>query len=185
MPRVRPEFVAGFALPENLRYHPGHTWALAESPSSVRVGLDDFAGRLIGRASQISLPQRGRWVRQGQKIWTVQRDGSKAEMISPVEGMVTDVNEAVVRNPELALRDPYGEGWLAKVHTPEPQTTFRNLLSGTLARKWMEDAASRLMGRIPALAGAVAQDGGVAVSDLAAELPDADWNELTEEFFLS
>lgn len=184
-PVVRPEFVAGFALPENLRYHPGHAWAFAESPNMARVGLDEFAARLIGKASQIALPQRGRWVRQGQKIWTVQRDGAKAEMVSPVEGMITDINEAVIQNPELALRDPYGEGWLVKVQTPEPQTTFRNLLGGTLARRWMEDAASRLMSRIPALAGAVAQDGGVAVTDLAAELPEADWNDLTREFFLS
>lgn len=185
MPRMRPEFVAGFALPENLRYHAGHAWALAEGPQMARAGMDEFAARLIGKAAQITLPQRGRWVRQGQKIWSVQRDGAKAEMVSPVEGMVTEINEAVMQNPELALRDPYGDGWLVRLQTPEQQTTFRNLLSGSLARKWMEDAAARLMGRLPALAGAVAQDGGVAVTDLAAEMPEADWSEMTREFFLS
>ena len=184
MPRLRPPQVAGFLTPEGFSYHPGHTWAQTESPSVVRIGLDDFAARLIGRAASVSLPQRGRWVRQGQKIWTIQRDGSKAEMISPIEGMVTDVNEAVVQDPELALRDPYGEGWLVKVNSPDARTNFRNLLTGVVARKWMEEAATRLMGRLPALAGAVAQDGGLAVTDLAAELPDSDWADLTREFFL-
>jgi hypothetical protein len=62
---------------------------------------------------------------------------------------------------------------------------FRNLLNGTLARKWMAEAASRLQARIPALAGAVAQDGGVAVHDLTVQLPTIKWAEITSEFFLN
>ena len=48
-PRVLPTIVAGFELPENRRYHPGHTWALQESPTLVRVGVDDFGARLVGK----------------------------------------------------------------------------------------------------------------------------------------
>ena len=181
---IRPEFVAGFALPENLRYHPGHTWALAESPDLVRIGLDDFGTRLLGKVDRINLPQRGQWIRQGQPIVRVYRDGQKVEVVSPIEGMVSDVNQAILQNP-AALNDPYGEGWLLKVQSPDAKINFRNLLSGAVARKWMEESAARLMNRMPALAGAVAQDGGVAVSDLAANLPEANWSELTREFFLS
>lgn len=65
VPELQPGIVAGFALPDNLRSHPGHTWALEEGPKFVRLGLDDFAAKLIGRADRITLPQRGRWVRQG------------------------------------------------------------------------------------------------------------------------
>lgn len=183
-PRLLPELVAGFALPENFRYHPGHTWALGESPKLVRVGLDDFAARLIGKVDRIKLPQRGQWVRQGQRIWTIERNGSKVEMASPIEGIVTDVNEAVAENPNLARRDPYGDGWLVTVHAPDAKTNFRNLLGGILARRWMEEAARRLRSRMPALAGAVAQDGGLAVEDLLAHLPEQAWAELTREFFL-
>jgi hypothetical protein len=41
------------------------------------------------------------------------------------------------------------------------------------------------MARLPALAGAVAQDGGPAISDIADQLPDQDWEKLTGEFFLT
>ena len=54
-----PAVVSGFQVPENLRYHPGHTWALSESPTLVRVGMDDFASKLVGKMEKISLPQRG------------------------------------------------------------------------------------------------------------------------------
>ncbi len=185
-PRVVPAMVAGFQVPENLRYHAGHTWALSESRDLVRVGLDDFASKLIGKIESITLPQRGRWIRQGQKIWTIFRDGKSVDMVSPIEGTITDVNEAVVRDPELARKDPYGEGWLVTVRAPDSKLNFRNLLGGTLARLWTESAALRLRKRMPiAMSAALAQDGGVAVDDLTAHLPDEDWATLTKEFFLS
>lgn len=183
--QVVPAFVAGFEVPENVRYHAGHTWALAESRELVRVGMDDFASKLVGKIESIALPQRGRWVRQGQKLWTIFRDGKSVDMVSPIEGTITDVNEAVARNPELARQDPYGEGWLVTVQAPDSKLNFRNLLSGTLARLWTEDSALRLRSRMPELAGAVAQDGGVAMDDLTAHMPDEDWAKVTKEFFLS
>jgi len=184
IPKLQPAFVGGFELPENLRYHPGHTWALAESPTLVRIGLDAFAARLIGKIEGITLPTRGQWIRQGQKIVTVLRDGSKAELVAPIEGEVSNVNDAVFADNALPGRDPYGDGWLLMVMAPDAKVSFRNLLNGTLARRWMEEAASRLRMRMPALAGAVAQDGGVVVENVASHLPDQAWSELTHEFFL-
>ena len=184
--RIVPAMVAGFQVPENVRYHAGHTWALSESHELVRVGLDDFASKLIGKVESISLPQRGRWVRQGQKIWTIFRDGKSVDMVSPIEGTVSAVNEAVVKDPELARKDPYGEGWLVTVQAPDSKINFRNLLGGTLARMWTEDSALRLRKRMPiAMSAALAQDGGVAVDDISAHLPNEDWAMLTKEFFLS
>ena len=79
---------------------------------------------------------------------------------------MSNINQAVVKDPKLALRDPYGEGWLVTVQAPNAKTSFRNLLGGALARWWTEESASRLQRRMPmALAGALAQDGGVAVDD--------------------
>ena len=184
-PRMLPEFVAGFALPENLRYHPGHTWALSESPNLVRVGMDDFAARLTGAVAKIDLPQRGQWVRQGQKIVRMSRNGATAEMVSPMEGIVTDVNQAVLLDPELARRDPYGEGWLIKLNAPDPKLNFRNLLGGMVARRWMEEAAARLHNSVGLPAAALAQDGGEALSDVGSLLTEEKWAALTQEFFLS
>ncbi len=184
-PRLQPALVAGFAVPNNLRYHPGHTWALNESPNLVRVGMDDFASKLTGKVESVTLPRRGQWIRQGQKVCTIHRDGCTVDMVSPIEGTVSDINEAVAKDPKLVLSDPYGEGWLVTVNSPDAKTSFKNLLGGALARSWMNEAASRLRYRMPVALGALAQDGGVAVDDVSAELPDQDWLPLAKEFFLS
>jgi len=184
-PRLKPALVGGFEVPENLRFHPGHTWALSESPSLVRVGIDDFASKLTGKLESITLPQRGQWIRQGQKMCTIHRDGCAVDMVSPIEGTVSDINQAVMQDPKLALRDPYGEGWLLTVQAPDAKTSFRNLLGGALARWWTEESASRLQRRMPVALGALAQDGGVAMDNVSAQIPDQDWLPLAKEFFLS
>jgi glycine cleavage system H lipoate-binding protein len=184
-PRLAPSLVGGFQVPEKLRYHPGHTWALGESPSLVRVGMDEFASKLTGKIERIALPQRGQWIRQGQKIWSLHRDGVAVDVVSPIEGSVADINEAAVRDPELARKDPYGEGWLLTVQSPDAKTNFRNLLGGALARWWTEESASRLQRRTPMALGSLAQDGDVAIDNLAAQIPDRDWAALAKEFFLS
>jgi len=183
--RIVPAMVAGFQVPDNVRYHAGHTWALSESQQLVRVGIDDFASKLIGKIENITLPQRGRWVRQGQKIWTIFRDGKSVDMVSPIEGTVTDINEAVMKDPELARKDPYGDGWLLTVQAPDSKINFRNLMGGTLSRLWTESSALHLQSRMPMAVGALAQDGGVAVDDLTAHMPGEDWATLTKEFFLA
>jgi glycine cleavage system H lipoate-binding protein len=183
--RLTPSLVGGFQVPEKLRFHPGHTWALSESPSLVRIGMDEFASKLTGKVERIALPQRGQWICQGQKVWTLHRDGTSVDMLSPIEGSVADINEAVIQNPELARKDPYGEGWLVTVQSPDAKTNFRNLLGGALARWWTEESAGRLQRRMPMALGALAQDGGAAIDNLAAQIPDKDWAALAKEFFLS
>jgi len=183
--RLAPSLIGGFHVPENLRYHPGHTWALNESPSLVRIGMDDFASKLIGKLENITLPQRGQWIRQGQKVCTIHRDGTAVDMVSPIEGSVADINDALLRNPELAHKDPYGEGWLLTVQSPDAKTNFRNLLGGSLARWWTEESAGRLQKKMPMMLGALAQDGGVAMDDLTAHMPNQDWAAMAKEFFLS
>ncbi|MGA2333989.1 MAG: glycine cleavage system protein H [Terriglobales bacterium] len=186
-PRLQPALVGGFAVPENLRYHPGHTWALSESPNLVRVGMDDFASKLTGTVENITLPQRGQWIRQGQKMCTLYRDDVAVDMVSPIEGTVAEINQALMSDPKLALRDPYGEGWLVTVQSPDAKTSFKNLLGGPLARWWTEESASRLQHRMPMpmAMGALAQDGGVAINDVANQIPGQEWLSLAKEFFLS
>jgi glycine cleavage system H lipoate-binding protein len=182
--RPQPSIVSGFLLPESLRYHPGHTWVQSEGPKLVRTGIDDFAARLVGKLEKIVLPQRGQWIRQGQKLCTLHRNGVAVDMVSPIEGVITEVNDAAASDPELARRDPYGEGWLVAVEAPDAKLNFRNLLSGDLARWWMEEAGTRLRKHLPMGANAMA-DGGVAVYDLSSQMADPDWGKVTKEFFLS
>jgi glycine cleavage system H protein len=180
-----PGWVEGFRTPEHLQYHPGHSWLLRERRNVVRVGVDDFAAALLSSPEAVELPKPGHWIRQGQKAWSFSRRGEKTEMVSPIEGEVVEINEAVMKDPALLRRDPYGEGWLMTVFVPDEESTGRNLLPAELVPGWMRSAIEHLYSLQPQVAGAVAADGGLPVSDLVSGLAGRSWKEVTQEFFLT
>jgi glycine cleavage system H lipoate-binding protein len=179
------DYVEGFLVPENVSYHSGHSWLVRERKNVVRVGADEFAAALAGNVEKIELPKPGQWVRQGQKVVAFLRNGERAEMVSPTEGEVMEVNAEVVANPALLRNDPYGKGWLMSIHVPDEENTTRNLLPKMLVREWMSEAVGRLYARQPQIAGAVAADGGRPAHDLLAVMPELDWRATASEFFLT
>ncbi len=55
-------------------YHQGHSWARIEHGGFVRLGLDDFAWRLLGRPTEISLPTIGAKLKPGERGWSINRE---------------------------------------------------------------------------------------------------------------
>lgn len=174
----------GFEIPRGYFFHPGHTWAIDEGHQNVRIGLDGFAANLIGKAERIEVAALNRWVRQGQKLWSVTFDGKTFDMLSPVEGVLISVNQNVQKEPELALKDPYKEGWVCVVKAPELNTNLKNLVQGPMVAPWMQGTLARLSS-MTAPAGAVMQDGGQPVSGLLAKLDDELQRRIVREFFLT
>jgi glycine cleavage system H protein len=163
--RFGADYVDGFLVPQSVSYHSGHSWLVRERQNVVRMGADEFAAALVGKVEKIELPKPGQWIRQGQKVMAV--------------------NGAVLENPTLLRQDPYGKGWLLSIHVPDEENTTRNLIPRGLVGEWMREAVQRLYARQPALAGAVAADGGRPADDLMAALPGSNWKEVTGEFFLT
>jgi glycine cleavage system H protein len=185
MPAAEPVFVAGYQLPEALHYHQGHTWARVVGPDTVVVGVDDFARQLTGRADAVALPAAGSFVEQGGAAFRIGRNGRTADVVSPVEGEVVETNRALAENPALVADDPYGRGWLVKLRSSKLASNLRNLLSGTLARRWTEEARAELELRLMALSGSVLQDGGAPAADFADHLDPEEWKRLTATFLLT
>lgn len=180
-----PVWVAGYRMPEDLHYHPGHTWTRLSGARCATVGVDDFARELIGKADRWVLPPIGSHVSQGAPAFRARLDGHTAEFLSPVDGTVVAVNPALDEKPSLPTDDAYGRGWVLKVQPEEPARSLRNLLSGTAAARWMEDARERLEWHLMSLSGSVLQDGGQPAPDFARHLTDEEWRRLAEEFLRS
>ena len=175
-----------FSVPEGLYYHQGHSWVMPQGAELVKVGVDDFAQRLVGTTNKINLPKVGSRIEQGDVGWKLGIDAKTIDMLSPVTGDVVAVNKDIVKNPVLINQDPYGKGWLMMVKPANQRATVKNLLTGKLATAWMEETADTLRERIGGdELGTVYQDGGLPVSGIAKALsPDA-WDKMAGEFFLT
>lgn len=174
-----------FQVPEGLHFHRGHAWAVPDGEGVFRVGIDDFAQRLVGKPDEMELPRVGTLVEQGVPGWSLRFDGESVPVLSPLAGEVVETNPAVVEDPELLCADPYGRGWLIRVRAPAPEAALKNLFSGRLARAWMDDTTERLSGMMGPSLGPVLHDGGIPLSGFARQIAPGGWRRIAEELLLT
>ena len=175
-----------FLTPADRLFHRGHAWLKGGDDGLVVVGFDDFAAKLVGPVSRVSLPAVGAAVGQGEQGWRLTAaDGRSVAMLSPVDGTVVELNPALADSPGLAERDPYGDGWLLKVRPSRLRANQINLLAGNAVRRWMEEAAAGLRGHVAPGLGALAQDGGAPVAGMARAIDPDGWDRLAATFLLT
>ncbi len=175
----------GFEIPKGYCFHPGHTWVLDEGRQNARIGMDSFGASLVGRIDRVEVVGLNRWVRQGQKVCSVTRDGLSLDLLSPIEGVIIAVNQDVVRDPSLVLKDPYKAGWICVIKSPEIATNLNNLMQGALVGPWMQNTLRRLSTMTSKLGVAAAADGGLPVSGLLVQVEPGVQRSLIHEFFLT
>ena len=181
-PRMEREY--GFQIPQDYAFHPGHTWALKEAPESARVGLDSFATHLLGQIDHIEVAAQNRWVRQGQKLMSIEAGGAVVDVLCPVEGVITAVNTDAIKDPGLITQDPYRNGWIAVVKSPDLAINEKNLVHGAMVAPWLQNNVTRLNGMLAAGSPALAQDGGMPLSGLLGRVPKDLRQKLVKEFFV-
>ena len=174
--------VKGFDVPMGYYFHNGHTWARIESGGCIRVGLDDFALKLLGRADALDLPLMGKELDHGKVGWGLKRKDNLADVLSPIDGVIVEVNADVRENPALANQEPYGEGWLFMVRTPNVKATMKKLMADVDSLDWMNTEVRTLERMIELTAGPLAADGGYLQEDIYGILPDLGWKKLTQTF---
>lgn len=177
--------VRGFAVPLDHRFHAGHTWARVEAGGAVRIGLDDFALRLFGAADGYELPLRGQRLDADRPALAIARGGRRAAVLAPLSGVVVETNAQVQREPAVARRDPYGEGWLLLMRPPEPKKALEPLLIAQGVIDWLTADVARLERLIEETAGPLAADGGLLGEDIYGALPALGWERLAGEFLRS
>jgi glycine cleavage system H lipoate-binding protein len=174
--------IKGFKLPQGYYFHPGHTWAKLEQDSTVRIGLDEFALRVFGPFDRIEGPLMGKLVKQGESAILVTRGEQKAEVLSPVSGVVTSINLKLREEGKVAGRDPYSEGWVMSVHTEDLRCDLRNLMIKEESGAFMGEEVDRLYHVVEEVAGPLAADGGHLGKDIYGNMPELGWDRLTRLF---
>jgi glycine cleavage system H lipoate-binding protein len=174
--------VKGFDVPMGFYFHDGHAWARIESGGYIRIGLDDFALKVLGKADGLDLPLMGKELDQGKAGWGLKRKDNQADVLSPIDGVIVEVNSQLREKPDIANREPYGDGWLFMVRTPDVKATMGKLMIDQSSLSWMNTEVSNLEGMIEEVAGPLAADGGYLADDIYGNLPDLGWNNLTKKF---
>jgi glycine cleavage system H protein len=116
-----------FDVPADRRYLESHEWTTTDG-DAVRIGITDFAQDELGDVVFVELPSVGEEVTGSEEFGVVESIKAVSDLISPVSGTVTAVNEELFDAPELVNDEPYEGGWMLEVEPSDPDE-FDGLLS--------------------------------------------------------
>lgn len=101
-------------IPGELKYTKSHEWVNIEG-DTVTIGITEHAQDLMGDMVFIELPETGTSLQAGSDCAVVESVKAASDVYAPIDGDVTEVNDAIADSPELVNKDPFGEGWMFKM----------------------------------------------------------------------
>ncbi|WEV76555.1 glycine cleavage system protein GcvH [Bifidobacterium sp. ESL0800] len=107
-------------VPDHLQYSADHVW-VDDADGLAVIGLTEYAASQMGEIVYVDLPEPDTPVRAGDEIVEMESAKTVQNLISPVEGTVKYVNQAVSDDPQVINNDPYGEGWILKIELDDDE----------------------------------------------------------------
>jgi|TARA_B100001939_G_scaffold339227_1_gene345756 glycine cleavage system H protein len=114
-------------IPEELKYTEEHEWVRIEDNIAI-VGITDFAQGELGDIVYLEIDTLDSQIDSNEVFGTVEAVKTVSDLFMPIAGKVIEVNPSLEDKPELVNEDPYGEGWIIKIHITE-ESQIDSLLS--------------------------------------------------------
>jgi glycine cleavage system H protein len=111
--------VAEASYPDDLKYHPEHDWARIDGESAT-FGITWYAQDQLGEVVFFDPPAVGTTINKDAPYAEVESVKAVSDVVAPLSGEVTEVNDGLKDSPEQVNEDPYGEGWLVRVRLTDP-----------------------------------------------------------------
>ena len=104
----------------DLRFSASHVWVRVEGSEAV-LGLSDYLQEQMGEITLLALPDLGDVLRASKRMGHVESEEASSPIEAPLSGEVLEVNAEALENPDLVNTEPYGSGWLLRVHLEDPR----------------------------------------------------------------
>jgi len=182
-----------FLLPRGYFISKAHTWVEVTFAGEARIGLDDFAQKVIGPVDRIEILPLGKEVKKGETLFTMRHHDRVLSVPAPLSGTVLKVNDSVLTSPNILRRDPYGSGWVAMIAPKSISAELRLLSIADEAAQWLKNEVGRFrdfirshaQAGIPSPAGATLLDGGAPLNGALDQFNENAWAAFQKEFLKS
>jgi len=99
---------------ENLYYTKSDEWLKVEDNIGT-IGITDYAQDQLGDIVYLEKIEKGKKLKQSEALTTIESVKAVSDVNTPITGEVIDVNEKIIEDASIINKDPYGEGWIAKI----------------------------------------------------------------------
>jgi len=106
--------VGEYIVKDDLLYTKTDEWVRIEG-DIVTLGITDYAQKKLRYIVNVELPEKDSEVKAGSSIVTLESVKTVADVYSPFNGKIVEVNTALLDEPDLINKDPYGKGWIVKI----------------------------------------------------------------------
>jgi CheY-like chemotaxis protein len=183
------DFVKGeFSIPGGVFISKNHTWVSINQEGIARIGLDDFAKKLIGRIASIELPNLGMTVKAGQPLFTVKQGNRSITFNSPVSGKVSQVNQYLKDNSAVLDVTPYEGNWICAFDADNIDNEIKGMSIGKSAVTIFHDDIEKLKILMKDLLKSEKSNGEYVEDQIYIgqfeKLSDANWQKVVSEFFV-
>lgn len=129
-------------FPEELKYTESHEW-VHKSPDGVEitVGITEYAQEQLGELVTVEVPEVDHTVSAGDDVCVLESVKAATDVLSPLTGKITAINEDLEDAPGLVNTDPYGDGWLYKLHLKDV-VEYEELLSAEDYQEYLAELGS-------------------------------------------
>ena len=118
-------------FPCDLLYLVEHdVWARLHGDGTATVGITALGIKLSGEVYMCRVKSIGTELAQGRAVAVVELAKAIVSVKSTVSGTVLEVNPLLEETPELVHRDPYGQGWLARIALLDIEADRARLVTG-------------------------------------------------------
>ena len=133
-----------FQIPGGVFISEGHCWANVSEDGTAKVGLDDFAKKIIGKIDSIGLPNLGMIVKKGQSLFTVSQGQRTISFKSPISGKVKEINKFINQELDSLNFTPYDMNWVCEIDADELDSELPTLKIGKSAVSFYQEDIERL-----------------------------------------
>ena len=97
-----------------MKYTEEHEW-LREEDGLIVVGITEHASEQLGDVVFVELPEVGTEVTKDEEICVIESVKAASDILAPLDGEITEVNDAIVGDPGKVNEDPMGDAWFFKI----------------------------------------------------------------------
>jgi CheY-like chemotaxis protein len=169
-----------FAIPGGVFISPGHCWASLEQDGAVKIGIDDFAKKLIGKIDAIELPNLGMEIKSGQPLFTIKQGQRSITFNAPVSGKIIRVNTILTTNLEALDISPYNSNWICVIDSSNFDEEIKSLSIGNSAVTFYQNELDKFI-ELRKSAGKP-EDEQLYIGEFE-KFSDVDWEKMSTVFF--
>ena len=176
-------FGGEFSIPGGVLVSSGHCWVSLADDGTAKIGLDDFAKKLLGTIDSINFPNVGMNVTAGQALFSVNQGHRRARFNAPLSGKVVKINEDLGKNCAMLEEMSYGDNWICIIEGNDLDAELPNLKIGKSAVALFQEDIDRFQASVQEGNDPDQSDPSPLFIGAIEKMNDARWDATVNMFF--